>query len=630
MRGGLRGPWVRHVIVLAMDGAIAAASFWLAMLLRFEGSIPGNYLVVTGPVATLLVCCRLLSNMQLRVHRWSFRLSGLTDGVRIGVAGVAGTGLLMTLLFLLQVRGIPRSVIVLELLMTTLCMAALRFSPRLAGLYVTGWARTRDKAASRTVILGAGAGGDILLRDLQRSEDHKFHVVGFLDDNPSKWGMILGGKQVLGPISDLPKLARQHAIDQVLIAIPRLEGKRVREILALCADLKLRFKILPVSFVRMQERSARAMMQDLSPDDLLMREPVTFAESGIDLRGRVALVTGAAGSIGSEICRQLLRAGLERLVLCDLNENELYLLSHRFSREHPQARLVLQVADIRDAGRMRALFEQYRPHDVFHAAAHKHVPLMEAAPCEAVKNNVLGTRNVAEAAHRAGAERLLYISTDKAVRPTSVMGATKRVGETVIRCLARRSGTRFCAVRFGNVLGSAGSVVPLFREQIAAGGPVRVTDPEVRRFFMTVSEAVALVLESAYQDVGELAVLDMGEPIRIVDLARQMITMAGLIPEVDIPITFTGLRPGEKLYEELMTEEEERTRQVHRKILAADVPAPAADFEHGVRELERAAAAEDAGAVVRWLERLVPSYSPSPDLDEAEWRELAMRAAGGS
>jgi FlaA1/EpsC-like NDP-sugar epimerase len=291
----------------------------------------------------------------------------------------------------------------------------------------------------------------------------------------------------------------------------------------------------------------------------------------------------------------------------------MYLSSRELQRLHPDAMFVTEVADIRDAGRMEALFAKYRPQDVFHAAAHKHVPLMEIAPGEAIKNNVLGTRNVALAADRAGVDRFVFISTDKAVRPTSVMGASKRVAEMIVRQLARTSRTRFCAVRFGNVLGSAGSVVPLFRAQIAAGGPVTVTDPEVKRYFMTIREAVGLVLQAGYGDYGEMCVLDMGEQIKIVDLARHMITMAGHVPDADIAIEFTGLRPGEKLYEELLTEEEERTQQVDRKIFVAKCPAPPEDLDRRVLELADAAAAEDGERVRAGLRTLVHSYEcPAP------------------
>jgi len=611
----LRPSWLRQALVLAFDGTIAACSLWFAMFLRFEGSVGEPYITTLAAFTFLLVACRILGSFVCRLHQWSFRFSGLTDAARVGLGGLIGTGLFTATIFLMRHPGPPRSVLVLELLLSSLLMVGVRFSPRLAGMYVRDWVRSSRANCLRTAIVGAGAAGEMLLRDLQRSQCHSYQVIGFVDDDRSKWNQIVGGRTVLGGIDDLPRLAFAHRIEQLLIAVPRLPAKRVREILSLCSNLKLRFKILPVSFVYLQKQVPASMMQDLSTEDLLQREAVVFDEdqTSTPVSRRSALVTGGGGSIGSEICRQLLHAGLPRLVMVDINENELYLWKRRLTRDYPDAEIAIEVADIRDSARMRAIFRRYRPQDVFHAAAHKHVPLLEAAPCEAVKNNVLGTRNVAEAALERKAERFLYISTDKAVRPTSVMGATKRVGEELVRALACDSTTKFCAVRFGNVLGSAGSVVPIFREQIAVGGPVTVTDPEVRRYFMTVSEAVALVLRAAYSDYGELCVLDMGEQIKIVDLARHMITLAGFVPDVDVPITFTGLRPGEKMYEELLTEEEERTRKVNQKILVAECPPPHRDLGRGVRELVAAALAEDDGLVVDLLRALVPSYEPSSE-----------------
>ena len=388
----------------------------------------------------------------------------------------------------------------------------------------------------------------------------------------------------------------------------RSSRPRIREILSVCADLKLRFKILPVSFIDLSRQQAATLMTDLTPEDLLPRDPVVFDDTP-RLDGRTVLVTGAAGSIGSEICSQLLHWGVETLVLVDMNENDMYMLKHRLDRDYPNRRVLLEIGDIRDPRRMYSVCRRHRPQEVFHAAAHKHVPLMEAAPCEAVKNNVLGTKNVAEAADASGAERFIYISTDKAVRPTSVMGACKRLGEQVVRSMAERSLTKFCAVRFGNVLGSAGSVVGVFREQIAAGGPVRVTHPEVRRFFMTIPEAVALVLKAGYSDYGELCVLDMGEQLHIDELARHMIAMSGLVPDVDIPIEYTGLRPGEKLFEELLTEEEEQTRQADHKILVASCPPPREDLDRRIQDLANAAADENENRVLMLLRELVPSYT---------------------
>ncbi|MBI4915332.1 MAG: polysaccharide biosynthesis protein [Acidobacteria bacterium] len=601
----------RQVSLLVVDAAIAAVALWVAMLLRFEGQLPAWETKHLGLLILLLVAARVTASVILRLHKWSFRLSGLVDGARIWLAAILGTGLFLLLLFLGQVKGPPRSVVLIELILSGVAMAALRFAPRLTVTYVAEQTRAFSKSSKPVVIVGAGSAGELLQRDLGRSDEHGYSVVGFLDDNPDKLGMIVGGKPVLGLIDDLPRIAKKYEIVEVLIAVPRLEARRIREILSMCADLKLHFKILPVSFAYLNDRVAASMLQELSPDDLLPREVISFSESDGEPRsaGRVVLVTGAAGSIGSEICRQVLVGRVARVVMIDMNENELYLQARRFERDFPEADVTAEVADIRDSGRVRALFDRYRPQDVFHAAAHKHVPLMEWAPGEAVKNNVLGTRHVAEAAHECGAERFVYISTDKAVRPTSVMGASKRVGEKIVRCMARKSKTRFCAVRFGNVLGSSGSVVPLFREQIAAGGPVTVTDPEVRRYFMTISEAVGLVLRAGYGDYGELCVLDMGEQIRILDLARHMITMVGKVPDVDIAIAFTGLRPGEKLFEELLTEEEESTSSVARKIFVATSPPVRKDLEERLAELVDAAYAEDHARVMDLLRQLVPSYT---------------------
>jgi len=600
----------RHLLLLSLDGLVTAVSLWLALALRFEGRIHPVYGALLPGFLVVLVACRILANLLFRLHRWSFQLSGLADAMRIVLAGLLGTGLFLLILFLIQHLVPPRSVVVMELLLSTAAMGFVRFSPRVAGSYLADRTRSQRNGVIRTIIVGAGAAGEALLRDLQRSQEHNYRIVGFVDDDRAKLSMIVGGKPVLGDISDLRSLVQRHQVGKVLIAIPRLSPKRIREILSLCADLKVRFKILPVSFIYLRERLSASMLQDLSPDDLLPRSQVSFHESGQAelVRGRRTLITGAAGSIGGEICLQLARAGVGNLVMADLNENGLYLLKRRLEREAPVVPASAEVADIRDANRMNDLVKRYAPQDIFHAAAHKHVPLLESAPCEAVKNNILATRDLAAIADALGVERFVYISTDKAVRPSGVMGASKRVGEMVVRAMARQSQTRFCAVRFGNVLGSSGSVVPVFREQIAAGGPVTVTDPEVRRYFMTISEAVGLVLAAAYSDAGELCVLDMGEQIRIVELARAMITMTGQVPDVDIPIVFTGLRPGEKLYEELLTEEEERLQKVADKIFMTQSPAPPGDLDQRLRELELAALAEDPQRVRDLLRELVPSY----------------------
>ena len=618
----LRNTRYRQVIVLLLDGAIAVAALWASMALRFDGAIPANYLAMLLPLSAILAVARIGVNILFRLHLWSFRLSGLADATRVVFAGLTGTAALVGIVFFVR-SGLlgdvdllpPRSVVALEFFITTTMMGLMRYSSRLANVLVGERQRARQKGAVRTIIVGAGAAGEMLLRDLQRSQEHQHHVVGFVDDKQSKWGMVVGGKTVLGPVEGLPRLAETYRVEEVLIAIPLLSAVRVREILNICGRSKLRFKRLPLSFLDHRARGPAAMLHELTPEDLLPRPQVdlTLGAAAAAIRARSVMVTCAAGSIGSELCRQLLQAGVPRLLMVDINENELYLMSLRLRREFASADLRTEIADIRDEGRMRSLAAAFRPQDLFHAAAHKHVPLMESAPGEAVKNNVLATWSLARIADETGVERFVLISTDKAVRPTSVMGASKRVAEMVVRHWARRSRTRFTAVRFGNVLASSGSVVPIFREQISAGAPVTVTHPDVRRYFMTIAEAVGLVLQAGYADYGELCVLDMGEQIRIADLARHMITMAGLVPETDVRIAYTGLRPGEKLHEELLTEEEERTSQVSDKIFTAASPPPPADLEVQLTALAHAAAAERHDDLLQIMRELVPSYRPSSD-----------------
>ena len=604
-------PVVRFSLVFLFDAAIAIASLWIAMFLRFEGNIDPVYWALLPTYTGVLVASRFAANLLLRLHRWSFRLSGLHDGARVVVGAAAGTGFFILALFLLRVLTPPRSVVVLELFVSAAGMVALRFAPRLGWTYLVQFDRVRRGNARRTLIVGAGAAGEMLYRDLQRSGDHHYQVLGFVDDDPAMWSSLLGGRRVLGGIRALPKLIEDLRVQTLLIAIPRLSPAIVREVVSICAGLNVQIKVLPVSYIYFQEQGAASMLHDLAPQDLLARQPVTFNEHERSLlAGRRVLVTGAAGSIGSEICEQLLSLGVNQLLGVDINENGLYLLERRLGKQH-HGRLQVDVVDIRDRARVEALMARFAPHDVFHAAAHKHVPLMEAAPAEAVKNNVGGTGHVLLAAEQFKVERFVFISSDKAVAPSSVMGATKRVGELMTRAVAGRSGLQGCAVRFGNVLGSDGSVVPLFRQQIEAGGPVTITHPEMRRYFMTIPEAVGLVLKAAYGNFGELCVLDMGEPVRIVDLARQMISMAGLVPDVDIQIEFTGLRPGEKLNEELMMEDEEATYSVGEKIQVIRGPQPPPHLWQLLAELDRAAAAEDEARVRALLKTIVPTYQTS-------------------
>ena len=616
----LTGP-PRYALILLVDVAIVSLAFYLGFFLRFEGRIPPDRLAQVWEYLPALLTVRIGLHFIFGLHRWSFRFSGLHEAARLLLVCLAGSGCFVTLLFF-QARsaenvslGPPRSVLVIEFLLTTGLLGALRFSPRLGYTWYLDKRRSRAGHRVRAVIVGAGSAGELLLRDLRRSDEHAYDVLGFVDDDPHKWGASIAGRRVFGPLESLPELARLRQAEELLFAIPRLPAGRLREVLNLCASLKLRYRTLPVSFAYLSDRSSASMLQDLQPEDLLQRRQVAFDEA--ELRGRVQgrrlLVTGAAGSIGGEICRQAAALEPASIVLVDLNENELYLLYRRLQAQHPGTTFVPELADIRDQEGLRRLAERHRPQDIFHAAAHKHVPLMELAPEDAVRTNVIGCQSVATAADAVGAESFVLISTDKAVAPSSVMGATKSVAEMIVRRMARRSRTAFTAVRFGNVLGSSGSVVPLFKEQIAAGGPVTVTHPDCRRYLMTLSEAVGLVFVAGLARYGDLCILEMGEATRILDLARHMVTMSGHVPGEDVAIVFTGLRPGEKLEERIMTPAEEaRSRRVREFVRVVESAPPPDDLARHLERLESLALRGERAELVAALQAIVPDYRPDP------------------
>jgi FlaA1/EpsC-like NDP-sugar epimerase len=613
-------------MLLLLDSAVIALAFYSGFLIRFEGHIPPERLAEFPRYLPLLLAIRLPLHFAFGLHRWSFRLSGIHEAARVVLATLTGTSFFAASFYFLQRRaldvtvGPPRAVIAIEFLMTTAFLVGLRFSPRFTLTWLHDRRTPGSGARVRALIIGAGSAGDLLLRDLQRSTEHSYEIVGFVDDDPVKRGMSIGGRPVLGSIADIPALAARKGVDELLFAIPRLPADRVREILKSCEGLKLGYKILPVSFAYLSDQVSVNMLHALAPEDLLARHEVRFDEEELHrlIRGRRVLVTGASGSIGSEICRQVAAHGPRSLSLVDIDENGLYFLYRHLTRQYPDIEIAAEVADIRDRTRLFQLLKERKPQAVFHAAAHKHVPLMEFAPEEAVKNNVAGCRHMVDAARETGVEQFVLISSDKAVEPSSVMGATKRLCEMILRAQAGRSPTRFVAVRFGNVLGSAGSVVPLFKAQIAAGGPVTVTHPDMRRFLMTIPEAVGLVLLAGLAAPADLCVLEMGEPIRILDLARLMITSAGLVPDRDIQISISGLRPGEKLDERLMTAEEEvRSFAARERVRGVNADPAPADLFARLERLEAYAAVGDRAGVRAAIGELLPSYVPTGVLEMA-------------
>jgi len=484
-----------------------------------------------------------------------------------------------------------------------------------------GWPIILRNGFKRVLIVGAGDAGEGLLREFRRRPDLKYMAVGFLDDDLGKRGMSIGGVPVLGTVEDAARVAAQYDVDGAVIAIPSAPGEQMRRIVHSLRSADLPFKTLPPFREIMGGNVDAAQLGSVTIEELLGREPVVLDDAEIRslLEGMTVAVTGAAGSIGSELCRQVAESGAARLLMLDWSENGLFRADREMSERFPDMEVVPVMANITDAARVSQVFEQYRPAIVFHAAAHKHVPLMERSPSEAAKNNVLGTKTVVDASVAHGVDRFVLISTDKAVNPTSVMGMTKRVSEEYVQAVGHSKGVDLFAVRFGNVLGSSGSVVPIFKEQIKRGGPVTVTDPEMSRYFMTIPEAVRLVLEaSAVGKCGEILVLDMGEPVRIVDLARDLIELAGLREPEDIRIEFVGRRPGEKLHEALKSEEEDLAKGKHEKVMVAiGAPVGLDDLCADIALLEKAAMAGDDEEVSRLLAAMTSARARASTHSEA-------------
>ena len=610
------------VILLLCDILSLCISIWLAIVLRFAETGAGYQIYISRMVVAMPVYlfCHLIFFFGFKLYNRVWKYAGIKEMISIVGANICGMALfLVSRIFVLPLGG--ETVLLSKMLMLLVCffnislVAVSRLFVRWAGYQVEKGDKENDTVDKRVLIVGAGDAGNIILRDL-RQRDHRY-VIGFIDDDETKRKKIMNGIPVLGGRKDIKRIVEEKGIGEIIIAIPSLEIDKLSELAEICSSSgeNVAVKVLPSFFTSMDEVQINYQtLRPLQIEDLLNRDPVhlDMKTFGKYLEGKTVLVTGAGGSIGSEICRQVMKHHPEKLILLGRGEGSIYEINRELQPlAESKDQVVPYIMNITNKEGMEEVFKTYRPQIVFHAAAHKHVPLMEAQPQEAVWNNAMGFYYTAKPAVDYGTERFVLISTDKAVNPTSVMGATKRLTEKIGQAMnIKYKTTKFIAVRFGNVLGSRGSVVPLFKKQIAAGGPLTVTHPDMTRYFMTIPEASQLVVEAGSMgDGGEVFVLDMGKPVKIVDLAKNMIRLSGFVPDKDIKIRFTGLRPGEKLFEELLTAEEgtEVTDhvQIRRAILQEEDPDVLQQQMHVLNGLK------DEDAIIAQMQKMIPTYTPN-------------------
>lgn len=600
---------VRMVLVISMHIALFSAAYIGAYLIRFDFSIPSQWepvMIATFPalLAIKVVVFWALGNF----HGW-WKYVSLHDILELGRGLALASGIFVLFNVFVVDGPYPRSIYVLDFGLSLFLIGAARGSLRLLR-EASRTAIAQTGPVRNLLILGAGDTGETLLREITKNRNLPFRAVGFLDDDPYKRGLRIHGVPVIGPITMMTEVVEKHGVSEIIIAMPSASREQMRRVVDIAKSSGAKTRILPAVEAILEGHVSLNALREVSIDDLLGRDPVKLDTSALArfVEGQTVMVTGAGGSIGSEICRQVLRFNPACLVMVERAETPLFFIHRELAPHHDH--LVPSITDVGDTKRMDALFAQFKPQVVIHAAAYKHVPLMELHPSQAVMNNIVGTRTVAELASKHQVRNFVLISTDKAVNPTSVMGATKRITELVVMALQRSSKTAFCAVRFGNVLGSNGSVVPIFREQIQRGGPVTVTHPEMTRYFMTIPEASQLVLQAAANGKGgELFILDMGEPVKIADLARDMIRLSGRT-EQDIPIVFSGTRPGEKLFEELTLDEERVDKTRHEKIFVGrTADAEIELLEEHLPMLIEAATRDDDTGVRRELKAMISTFA---------------------
>lgn len=600
------------VSLIVVDIITLVIVAFLSLYIRFEGDIATRYIDEMLTVLPLFVCSYLIMMDLNKMYTRVWRYAGMKEVVSVVMAATAGAILFYLLAWWMGVT-LPRSIYIISYVLSIGGLGVTRMLLHYVSIQRSKIVNKLDQSDENpTLIIGAGDAGAILARELDyyHKENHK--IVGFIDDDEAKKGQILSGFPILGSCEDIADIVRKNYVREIIVAMPSVDRATIRTIVNLCAPLHCKIKTLPGVYQILSGEVLVSRLRDVSIEDLLARDEIVLDKQHIAeyLTGKVILISGAGGSIGSEICRQVMKMNPKKLILMGHGENSIYLIHKELANIYGTEKLAPVIASIRDPHQLDMVFAEYRPQVVFHAAAHKHVPLMEIQPMAAVTNNIFGTRNMAEVAGRYGVDRFVMISTDKAVNPTNVMGATKQVAEKVVHMMNDVYDTKYITVRFGNVLGSRGSVIPLFRKQIAAGGPVTVTDAEMTRYFMTIPEAAQLVMQAGSMGKGgEVFLLDMGKPVKIIDLARNMIRLSGFEPDKDVKIKITGLRPGEKLYEELLTAGEGTGKTTHKKIFTAplekvDVPllqAKLDEFQYCKTDMD----------VITILKALIPTYHPN-------------------
>ena len=627
---------VKALFLMSLDILIIVNSYILAFTIRFNFDFimdKRNELILFLPVIVIIYLI-MLSIFKMYKSTWT--IVGI-DEVAFGlIACLIATGIiLITSTIISSIYYIDYITVLLAGLFIMIFTIGIRVSFRIYRRMIShGRVLLNSSNISnleKILIIGAGSCGQLIIEEIRKQNPIKQKVIGVIDDNPSKIGTYLRGIKILGNRNKIIEISEEKNVDLILIAMPSVDGKTKKEIIEICQSTRAKVKIIPGMYELIGGKVSLNRMRDIDLRDLLGREEVILDKKGIKdyIENKVVMVTGGGGSIGSELCRQIAKFSPKLLLILDIYENNAYELENEIISNFKNLKEKVLIASVREEKRLENIFNEYKPQVIFHAAAHKHVPLMERNPEEAIKNNVIGTLNVAECAHKYGAERFVLISTDKAVNPTNVMGASKRMCEMIIQAIDKNSNTEFVAVRFGNVLGSNGSVIPLFKKQIAKGGPVTLTHKKITRYFMLIPEAAQLVLQAgAYAKGGEIFVLDMGNPVLIYDLAKDLIKLSGFEPEVDIKIEITGLRPGEKLYEELLMDEEGLRKTSHEKIFIAK-PGEY-DFEMlklGVNALKKIADLGDVETLKTALQFIVKTYKRLDTENNSVFNEVALHEA---